>query len=34
LLLIPWDLRDYNIQTSKFYFFGVFFIVNFLFQKS
>jgi hypothetical protein len=20
-LLIPWDLEDYNIQTSKFFFF-------------
>jgi hypothetical protein len=23
-LLIPWDLGDYNIQTSKFFFFGCF----------
>jgi hypothetical protein len=32
-LLIPWDLGDYNIQTSKFYFFGVFFSVNFFTPK-
>jgi hypothetical protein len=31
-LLIPWELGDYNIQTSKFYFFWVFFSVNFLLQ--
>jgi hypothetical protein len=24
-LLIPWDLGDYNIQTSKFFFLGVFY---------
>jgi hypothetical protein len=23
-LLIPWDLGDYNIQTSKFFFLGCF----------
>jgi hypothetical protein len=28
-LLIPWDPRDYNIQTSKFFFFGMIFSVNF-----
>jgi hypothetical protein len=28
-LFIPWDLRDYNIQTSKFFLSGVFFNVNF-----
>jgi hypothetical protein len=27
-LLIPWDPGDYNIQTSKFSFSGVFFSVN------
>jgi hypothetical protein len=27
-LLIPWDLGDYNIQTSKFSFFWMFFTVN------
>jgi hypothetical protein len=32
-LLIPWDLGDYNIQTSKFYFFWVFFSVNFFTPK-
>jgi hypothetical protein len=32
-LLIPWDLGDYNIQTSKFYFFGVIFIMNFFTPK-
>jgi hypothetical protein len=32
-LLIPWDLGDYNIQTSKFLFFGVFFSVNFFIPK-
>jgi hypothetical protein len=32
-LLIPWDLRDNNIQTSKFFFFGVFFSVNFFAPK-
>jgi hypothetical protein len=31
-LLIPWDLGDYNIQTSKF-FSGVFFSVNFFTPK-
>jgi hypothetical protein len=31
-LLIPWDLGDYNIQTSKF-FFWVFFSVNFFTPK-
>jgi 3-deoxy-D-manno-octulosonic acid (KDO) 8-phosphate synthase len=24
-LLIPWDLGNYNIQTLKYYFLGVFF---------
>jgi hypothetical protein len=33
-LLIPWDLGDYNIQTSKFFFLGVFFSVNFFTPKS
>jgi hypothetical protein len=32
-LLIPWDLGDYNIQTLKFFFFGVFFSVNFFTPK-
>jgi hypothetical protein len=32
-LLIPWDLGDYNIQTSKFFFFLVFFSVNFFTPK-
>jgi hypothetical protein len=32
-LLIPWDLGDYNIQTSKFFFFGVFLSVNFFTPK-
>jgi hypothetical protein len=32
-LLIPWDLGDYNIQTSKFFFFWVFFSVNFFTPK-
>jgi hypothetical protein len=32
-LLIPWDLGDYNIQMSKFYFFWMFFIVNFFTPK-
>jgi hypothetical protein len=32
-LLIPWDLGDYNIQTSKFYFFLVLFSVNFFTPK-
>jgi hypothetical protein len=32
-LLIPWDLGDYNIQTSKFYFFWVFFIADFFIPK-
>jgi hypothetical protein len=32
-LLIPWELGDYNIQTSKFYFFWVFFSVNFFTAK-
>jgi hypothetical protein len=32
-LLIPWDLGDYNIQTSKFLFFGVSFSVNFFTPK-
>jgi hypothetical protein len=32
-LLIPWDLGDYNIQKSKFVFFGVFFSVNFFTPK-
>jgi hypothetical protein len=33
LLLIPWDLGDYNIQTLKFFFFLVFFTVNFIIPK-
>jgi hypothetical protein len=32
-LLIPWGLGDYNIKTSKFSFFGVFFSVNFFTPK-
>jgi hypothetical protein len=32
-LLIPWELRDYNFQTSKFYFFWMFFSVNFFTPK-
>jgi hypothetical protein len=32
-LLIPWDQGDYNIQTSKFHFFWVFFTVNFFTPK-
>jgi hypothetical protein len=32
-LLIPWDLGDYNIQTSKFFFLGCFFNVNFFTPK-
>jgi hypothetical protein len=32
-LFILWDLGNYNIQTSKFYFFGVFFTVNFFTPK-
>jgi hypothetical protein len=32
-LHIPWDLGDYNIQTSKFFFWGVFFSVNFFTPK-
>ena len=32
-LLIPWYLGDYDIQTSKFYYFGVFFIMNFFIPK-
>jgi hypothetical protein len=32
-LLNPWKLRDYNIQTSKFYFSWVFFSVNFFTPK-
>jgi hypothetical protein len=32
-VLIPWELGDYNIQTSKFYFFWVFFSVNFFTPK-
>jgi hypothetical protein len=32
-LLIPWELGDYNIQTSKFSFFWVFFSVNFFTPK-
>jgi hypothetical protein len=32
-LLIPWELGDYNIQTSKFNFFWVFFCVNFFIPK-
>jgi hypothetical protein len=31
--LIPWDLGDYNIQTSKFFIFWVFFSVNFFTPK-
>jgi hypothetical protein len=30
-LLIPWELGDYNIQTSKFYFFNV--VFNYLWTK-
>jgi hypothetical protein len=33
-LFIPWELGDYNIQTSKFSFFWVFFSVNFFTPKS
>jgi hypothetical protein len=33
LLLIPWELRGYNIQTSKFLFFKVFFTVNLFTSK-
>jgi hypothetical protein len=32
-LHIPWDLRGNNIQTSKFFFGGVFFSVNFFTPK-
>jgi hypothetical protein len=32
-LSIPWDLGDYNIQTSKLFFLGVFFSVNFFSPK-
>jgi hypothetical protein len=32
-LLIPWELGDYNIQTSKFFYFWVFFSVNFFTPK-
>jgi hypothetical protein len=32
-LLIPWDLGDYNIQTSKFFFFWVLFTVKFCTSK-
>jgi hypothetical protein len=32
-LPIPWDLGDYNIQTSKLFFWGVFFSVNFFTPK-
>jgi hypothetical protein len=32
-LLSPWDLGDYNIQTSKFFFFGVIFTMNFFTPK-
>ena len=32
-LLIPWDLGDYDIQTSKFFFWGVLFIMNFFTPK-
>jgi hypothetical protein len=32
-LLIPWDLGDYDIQKSKFFFWGVFFSVNFFIPK-
>jgi hypothetical protein len=32
-LLIPWELGDYDIQTSKFWFFWVFFSVNFFTLK-
>jgi hypothetical protein len=32
-LLIPWDLGDYNIQTSKFLFLGMFFSANFFTPK-
>jgi hypothetical protein len=33
-LFIPLELRDYNIQTSKLYFFWVFFSANFFTPKS
>jgi hypothetical protein len=32
-LLIPWELGNHNIQTSKFYIFLGFFIVNFFTPK-
>jgi hypothetical protein len=32
-LLIPWDLRDYNDQRSKYFFFGSFFIMKFFTSK-
>jgi hypothetical protein len=32
-LPIPWDLGDYNIQTSKFFFFWVIVKVNFFTSK-
>jgi hypothetical protein len=32
-LLILWNLTDYNIQTSKVYFLGVFFTMNFYTPK-
>jgi hypothetical protein len=32
-LPIPWDLGDYNIQTSKFFFSGMIFSVNFFTPK-
>jgi hypothetical protein len=32
-LPIPWDLGDYKIQTSSFFFWGVFFSVNFFTPK-
>jgi hypothetical protein len=32
-LLIPWDLGEYNIQTTKFFFFWVIFSVNFFTPK-
>jgi hypothetical protein len=31
--LIPWDLGDYDIQTSKFFFFGSFITMNSLTPK-
>jgi hypothetical protein len=31
---MAWELGDYNIQTPKFCFFGIFFSVNFFIPKS